>query len=307
MPERTFSELADMARLTSAELDSRAWPKPKEGSAMPHSPGNGPGNHVSAADVEAFAAKRSRFDEMHRDRDGFGNGLPDGRGKSDLPRRDRFAIPANWTFHDGAVAAGFEQHVREQLPWYELATQAVAHVARHYIPAGGLVYDIGCSTGNIGRAIEPTLSARSANLVPIEVSSEMAALYAGPQIGNLLTADARSVDYEPFDLAVLFLTLMFVPVANRWSLLRKLRRACKPGGAIIVLDKAEAASGYAATVIWRLALAGKVASGVPADQIVAKELSLSGVQRPIKPSILEDDAVEFFRFGEFAGWLIEPA
>lgn len=222
------------------------------------------------------------------------------------PPRDRFAIPANWTFRDQAVAAGFETHVREQLPWYDLATGAVAHVARHYIPTGGLVYDLGASTGNIGRAIAETLAARGAMLISIEASAEMSVRYAGPQKSNLKTADARSFDFEPFDLAVLFLTLMFIPVADRQSLLWRLAAACRPGGAIIVFDKAEATRGYAATVIWRLALAGKVASGVPAEDIVAKELSLGGVQRPLDPALLGDKAVEFFRFGEFAGWLIEP-
>lgn len=219
---------------------------------------------------------------------------------------DRFAIPSNWTFRDHGVAEGFERHVREQLPWYDLATGAVAHVARHYIPTGGLVYDLGASTGNIGRAIEPTLDARGAELVSIESSSEMAARYAGPQKSNLKIADARSYPFQPFDLAVLFLTMMFVPVSDRPLLLRNLRDACKPGGAIVVFDKTEAAAGYPATVIWRLALAGKVATGVPAEDIVAKELSLGGVQRPLDPDVLGPDAIEFFRFGEFAGWLIEP-
>lgn len=213
-------------------------------------------------------------------------------------------IPVNWTFKDDAVAAGFEAHVREQLPWYGLATGAVAHVARHYIPDSGLVYDLGASTGNIGRAIEPTLDARAAHLVSVEASAEMAKRYAGPQAGRLVVADVRDVDFQPFDLAVSFLTLMFVPVPDRAPLLARLRAACKPGGAIVVFDKTEACSGYAATVIWRLALAGKVATGVPAQEIVAKELSLGGVQRPLNPDTLGPDAIEFFRFGEFAGWLI---
>jgi tRNA (cmo5U34)-methyltransferase len=216
-----------------------------------------------------------------------------------------FAIPTNWTFRDDGVAAGFERHVREQLPWFEQATGAMAHVARHYIPDGGLVYDIGASTGNVGRAIAPALEARGARLVPIEVSPQMAARYDGPQPGNLLVADVREVAFEPFDLAVCFLTLMFVPVADRPALLARLRAACRPGGAIVVFDKCEARAGYAATVLWRLALAGKVATGVPAEEIVAKELSLGGVQRPLDPAVLGPDALEFFRFGEFAGWLIE--
>ncbi len=217
---------------------------------------------------------------------------------------DGFVIPQNWTFRDDGVAAGFERHVREQLPWYDLATGAVAHVGRHYIPQGGRVYDIGASTGNIGRALEATLDARHAALIPIEASHEMAARYTGPQLGHMLIADAREVDYAPFDLAVLFLTMMFIPVADRAALMRALRHARRPGGAIVVFDKTEAARGYAATVIWRLALAGKVATGVPAEDIIAKELSLGGVQRPLDPDVLGHDALEFFRFGEFAGWLI---
>lgn len=221
-----------------------------------------------------------------------------------MPRLAGPEIPTNWTFRDDAVAAGFEAHVREQLPWYGLATGAVAHVARHYIPEAGLVYDLGASTGNIGRAIEPTLAARRARLVSIEASAEMAARYSGPQPDLLTIADIRAVDFEPFDLAVSFLTLMFVPVADRARLIGRLRSACRPGGAIVVFDKTEACAGYAATVIWRLALAGKVATGVPAEEIVAKELSLGGVQRPLCPAILGPRAIEFFRFGEFAGWLI---
>ena len=79
----------------------------------------------------------------------------------------------------------------------------------------------------------------------------------------------------------------------------------KPGGAIIVFDKCKAVTGYPATVMARLTLAGKVASGIDASEIVAKELSLGGVQRPLDPRVLGRDAIEWFRFGEFAGWLIE--
>lgn len=215
-----------------------------------------------------------------------------------------FAIPSNWTFKDDGVAAGFERHVREQLPWYDLATGAVAHVARHYIPEGGTVYDLGASTGNIGRALAPTLDARHAKLIPVEASKEMAERYTGPQRGRLIVGDVRYIDYEPFDLAVAFLTLMFLPVADRPALLRELVAKRRPGGAIVILDKTEAARGYAATVLWRLALAGKVSAGVPPEEIIAKELSLGGVQRPLDPAVLGPNALEFFRFGEFAGWLI---
>lgn len=212
-------------------------------------------------------------------------------------------IPQNWTFETPEVANGFERHVREQLPWYDLATNAITHIARHYIPEGGLVYDIGAATGNISRALAPVLQARGAHIINVEPSGAMCEIFEGP--GEVLCTKAEEQDYESFDLAVLFLTLMFIEPRRRKSLMQHLRQACKPGGAIIVFDKLEPTNGYLATVMSRLALAGKRAAGVDPAEIVEKELSLSGVQRPIRVEQLCGDAHLWFQFGDFAGYVIE--
>lgn len=211
-------------------------------------------------------------------------------------------IPREWTFENTKVASGFDRHVREQLPWYDLVTGAVAHIARHYIPKNGLVYDIGASTGNIGQAIEETIVERKAKLVGIESSAEMCARYKAP--GDLVQIDALDYRFQPYDLAICYLVLMFLPVGKRQEFIDYLKSLIKPGGALLIVDKCEAATGYEATVFWRLTLAGKIAAGVDAESVIAKELSLSGVQRPLDPAMLGDDAVQWFRFGDFAGWIV---
>jgi tRNA (cmo5U34)-methyltransferase len=211
-------------------------------------------------------------------------------------------IPREWTFENTKVASGFDRHVREQLPWYDLVTGAVAHIARHYIPKSGLVYDIGASTGNIGQAIEETIVERKAKLVGIEASAEMCARYKAP--GELVQIDALDYRFQPYDLAICYLVLMFLPVGKRQEFIDYLKSLIKPGGALLIVDKCEAATGYEATVFWRLTLAGKIAAGVDAESVIAKELSLSGVQRPLDPAMLGDDAVQWFRFGDFAGWIV---
>lgn len=211
-------------------------------------------------------------------------------------------IPREWTFENTKVASGFDRHVREQLPWYDLVTGAVAHIARHYIPRNGLVYDIGASTGNIGQAIEETITERKAKLVGIEASAEMCARYKAP--GELVQIDALDYRFQPYDLAICYLVLMFLPVGKRQEFIDYLKSLIKPGGALLIVDKCEAATGYEATVFWRLTLAGKIAAGVDAESVIAKELSLSGVQRPLDPAMLGDDAVQWFRFGDFAGWIV---
>ena len=212
-------------------------------------------------------------------------------------------IPSNWTFETPEVVAGFDRHVREQLPWYDLATNAITHIDRHYIPEGGLVYDLGAATGNIGRAIAPVLSDRSARLIGIEPSAEMVKRYDAP--GEIVCGKAEEIEYEAFDLAVVFLTLMFIEPRKRIQLMNRLRLACRPGGAIIVFDKLEPVGGYLSTIFYRLTLAGKHAAGVASEEIVEKELSLSGVQRPILESQLGGSAYLWFKFGDFAGWVIE--
>ena len=212
-------------------------------------------------------------------------------------------IPEHWTFKDKEVAKCFDKHVNEQLPWYKLATEAVTHVCRHYLPTNGKVYDIGASTGNIGRAIEPVLSERKAKLIAIEESVEMATEYEA--VGQLIVGKAEEHKYEEFDVAILFLVLMFIPPIKRARLLTQLKKKLRTGGAIIIFDKVEAPEGYFGTVLRRLTMAWKLQNGATAEDIVKKELSLSGVQRPIKDELLGNKAKRFFTFGEFAGWIIE--
>ena len=63
--------------------------------------------------------------------------------------------------------------------------------------------------------------------------------------------------------------------------------------------------GYPATVLARLTWASKLDQGVEPGAVVRKELSLSGIQRPLYPGELGEDAVEVFRLGDFVGWIIE--
>ena len=81
----------------------------------------------------------------------------------------------DWTFQ--GFAPEFDAHVREQLPWYGMATESVALIARHYIPRRGLVYDLGASTGNVGRVLASTLHEREARLVALDECRDMVAAY----------------------------------------------------------------------------------------------------------------------------------
>lgn len=213
-------------------------------------------------------------------------------------------IPEHWTFDGPEIAASFGEHVREQLPWYDLVTFGVAQIGRHYIPEHGVVYDIGASTGNVGSALADTLDHRRAVLIGLEPSPEMVERYAGP--GLIEPFRAEEYEFKPFDFAVSMLALMFVPPAEVAGLLDRLVEKIRPGGALVVVERVIPRPGYLGLVSTRLSLAAKVAAGASGQEIVAKDLSLAGVQRPLEPEMLTDrGGVEWFRFGDFAGYVIE--
>lgn len=211
-------------------------------------------------------------------------------------------IPQDWTFKTQSVAEGFDKHVREQLPWYDLMSGAVAHIARHYLPDGGIVFDVGSSTGNIGRHLVPILESRKATYIAVDNSKDMEAVYTGP--GTLTIDDIRTMEVPDHDVAVLFLVLMFIEPRLRGDVISKIQSKTRSGGVIVIVDKLTSLGGYLGTVMSRLTLAGKRAAGCSGDEIIDKELSLSGVQRPLSPrEITRGERV--FQFGEFFGQVIE--
>ncbi|AKI27361.1 hypothetical protein [Moraxella phage Mcat8] len=213
-------------------------------------------------------------------------------------------IPENglWTFKNDEIAKSFDSHVREQLPWYDLATGAVKNIIRHYLPHDGVLYDIGASTGNITRSLKAILHNRNAKAISIDNSENMCKQFNG--YGEIINESAESYSYKEFDCAVLFLTLMFIKEKDRKPLIDRLFSKLKKGGCIIVFDKIEPKGGYLSIVNSRLALAEKLQMGVSHQEIIDKELSLSGIQRPIGSEIYGGYEI-IFKYGDFIGFIIE--
>lgn len=85
------------------------------------------------------------------------------------------------------------------------------------------MYDFGCSTGNIGKKLADTLALRKASFTPVDNSAAMSEQYDGP--GNIVVVDMATMDLQPFDVAICFLSLMFVPVKDRRPFLNRLQES----------------------------------------------------------------------------------
>lgn len=211
-------------------------------------------------------------------------------------------IPLDWTFEDKGVARGFDAHVREQLPWYDIVSNGVAHLVRTFAPMNSRVYDIGASTGNLSRALESTIFARNIDWINIEPSLQMRNNFRG--IGLVSALQAEEYTYQPFSCAVMMLSLMFIDPEERAGLLSKLYGAMKPKGAMIVVDKFHVGGGRVGTSLKSLTWVHKLAAGAEPEEIIRKEISLNGAQIPSDLMDFEDAGFiihEWFRMGEFYG------
>jgi len=209
----------------------------------------------------------------------------------------------DWTFKTQQIAKGFTKHVNQHLPWYPLATNLINCIAENYLPEEGTLLDIGASRGNITLRLHDLLVARRALPKSYEISEEMVKEFEG--VGEVYLKDAEEID-EYFDVAICHLTLMFNSVEKRARILDKLRLKMREGGCVIIVEKFDVEeSGYAPTVLRRITMRQKLDCGVDAEEIVDKELSLAGVQRPLQVRELCDFySTEFFRVGEFRGFIL---
>jgi tRNA (cmo5U34)-methyltransferase len=214
----------------------------------------------------------------------------------------------SWTFETPEIAKGFDDHVREQLPWYDMVTDAVVYIVRNYLTEGGNVVDVGASTGNMIDKLMPLLRERNAEVLALEKSPTMVEVLMN-RFGNhdnvsIIEEDIRTTQY-PAQVCIVFLTMMFIPVHDRQWVIKALRANLREGGALIVVDKVCDHGGYFATVLKRLGMHWKIQQGAELGAVTTKEMSLAGVQIPFDPSMLGENAKQFFRMGEFAGWVVE--
>jgi tRNA (cmo5U34)-methyltransferase len=214
----------------------------------------------------------------------------------------------SWTFETPEIAAGFDDHVREQLPWYDMVTDAVVYIVRNYLTEGGYVVDVGASTGNMIDKLMPLLRERNAEVLALEKSPTMVKVLMN-RFGNhdnvsIIEDDIRTTQY-PAQVCIVFLTMMFIPVHDRQKVLYGLKSNLRQGGVLIVVDKVCDHGGYFATVLKRLGMHWKIQQGAELGAVTTKEMSLAGVQIPFDPAMLGADAKQFFRMGEFVGWVVE--
>lgn len=145
---------------------------------------------------------------------------------------------------DDTVAKVFDDMTSRCIPYYKEVIQLSAKVAEKFVPENGLIYDLGCSTGNTLFFIAKTLRNKKVKLIGIDPSKSMlgkaaekSSLFTYTHDIKFLTGKAESYALQAADMIILNYTLQFISVKKRLKLITKLHNSLKPGGVLIMSEK----------------------------------------------------------------------
>lgn len=193
-----------------------------------------------------------------------------------------------WSFTP-EVAEVFEDHVRASVPYYDTIQDLVAQVSDWLVPSGGLVADLGASTGVTARRI---LNRHPGRGIRFALYDEQPAMLeqARRNLAGLAGEDAISyhatriqeppLHHKDADLTVCLLTLQFLPWQERAQTLRLAREHSLESGALIVAEKVRVVDSRWAEIGIDLSHDYKAAHGISDSAIRAKARALRGVLRP---------------------------
>jgi len=142
------------------------------------------------------------------------------------------------------VVEVFDDMLGRSVPLYRESVLRQAQLAARSYQPGTRIYDLGCSNGNLGMALCAEMSGHDFELIAVDSSAPMLAAFARRLTVNaarerveLREQDIREVPLANASVVIINLTLQFLPLADRETLLHKIYQALVPGGVLLLSEK----------------------------------------------------------------------
>lgn len=184
-------------------------------------------------------------------------------------------IRERWAWDDG-LADTFDEHAAASIPLYAEQRALTLELSDWFASPGGTVYDLGSSTGTLAAA----LAERHPQSRVVGVDSEQEITHRARQLGSaaeFITADVGAMNLDRAGLIIAHHLTPFLSADDRRALLHRIHAALQPAGALILFEKTEPVDAAAAALCHSILAAYKLASGLSAAEVLAKDFSLRGV------------------------------
>lgn len=146
---------------------------------------------------------------------------------------------------DEKVAEVFPDMIQRSVPGYAMMISTIGILAARYAQANSYCYDLGCSLGAVSLAMRQRIRQPDCNIVAVDNSPAMVErarqFLANEQASSVpvqtVCADIMNVTIRNASVVVLNLTLQFIPVEARLSLIKNIYEGLNTGGILILSEK----------------------------------------------------------------------
>ncbi len=189
---------------------------------------------------------------------------------------------AQWNF--SAAAKNFDEHVKKSVPFYEAGHDYIAQLASFFLRDQAVVYEIGCSTGELAHRVLRHNSEKKVKYVAIDNVAPMVTQakkrLKDDKRARVVLGDALTHSYKPCCLYLSYYTIQFIKPCVRQELINKIYNALEWGGAAIIYEKVRGTDARFQDILTQLYTDYKLAQGFTEAEIIHKTRSLKGVLEP---------------------------
>lgn len=195
---------------------------------------------------------------------------------------------SRWSFKNKETCQAFSEHIRHSVPLYDLSQELVCKYADFFLTNNSVVYDVGCSTGNLTKKISQKYSHLKLEIYGVDNEKEMisqAKKENNDKRINYVCEDLLTYEFlSGVDLYTSFYTFQFIRPSVRQKLFDKIFNSLNWGGGLIFFEKVREPDARFQDINTQLYNEFKIENGYTEKEIYNKSLSLRGVLEPFTSS-----------------------
>lgn len=187
---------------------------------------------------------------------------------------------------NGEVSSVFDEHIIKSIPCYTEVHNMIANMSDWFIEENTNIYDLGTATGKCISSINFRHRDKKVNFIGVDKSIEMIDL--AKRRTSLLSTNFVNLDIlnkkliiENASIITSILTLQFIPIQDRLSVVNKVYNGLNKGGAFIVFEKIEVDNPMLNRIYLDVYSDFKLTNGFSAEEVVNKSKAIRGVMRPL--------------------------
>lgn len=190
----------------------------------------------------------------------------------------------------------FDDHISTHIKDYNRLIENITYLADSFILTGKRVYDIGCSTGKLIKALDEKYADRKAEYIGIDVNHNFAKDFEDTPTVKFNKADVtRGYDFSEASLILSLFTLQFIDPKDRLKVLDVIAESLDLGYGLFIAEKVYPDTAFAYKVLEGGSYDYKLDKDVPESEILTKERHIRDIMRPFEEELLVAELRKRFR------------